>query len=131
MFLGDAAHAMSPQLGQGCNLALLDALTLAECVAEHDTPKAALMAYSARRRPQLVTYSRLTRWLTPFFQSDYRLLGWLRDRLMGPACAFAPVRKEMLRTMLGIKTGLVSGELPLETIRARLPPAPDHCRQKK
>ena len=33
VFLGDAAHACSPQLGQGANLALVDAWTLAESVA--------------------------------------------------------------------------------------------------
>ena len=68
--------------------------------------------------------SRLTRWLTPFFQSDYRLLGWLRDMLMGPACALGPVRREMLCTMIGIKTALIAGELPLDAIRRALPAPP-------
>ena len=32
VFVGDAGHAMSPQLGQGVNLALLDAHVLARCL---------------------------------------------------------------------------------------------------
>ena len=31
VFIGDAAHATSPQLGQGANLALIDAVALADC----------------------------------------------------------------------------------------------------
>ncbi|RYD19741.1 MAG: FAD-dependent monooxygenase, partial [Verrucomicrobiaceae bacterium] len=38
--LGDAAHAMSPQLGQGVNLALADASCIADCLAKHPLSEA-------------------------------------------------------------------------------------------
>ena len=47
VFVGDAGHAMSPQLGQGVNLALLDAHVLARCLETHADVDAALAAYSA------------------------------------------------------------------------------------
>ena len=74
VFLGDAAHATSPQLGQGANLAMIDAVTFADCVAA--APDA---AYSAARRRHLNYYQFMTRALTPFFQSDSRLLAVVRD----------------------------------------------------
>jgi len=50
VLLGDAAHAMAPNLGQGANSALVDAVVLADAlVAEADLPTA-LAAYDARRR---------------------------------------------------------------------------------
>jgi 2-polyprenyl-6-methoxyphenol hydroxylase-like FAD-dependent oxidoreductase len=57
VYLGDAAHAMSPQLGQGCNLALVDAAVLAASLAEHDEVAEALAAYSRARRSHLGTTS--------------------------------------------------------------------------
>jgi len=110
-FLGDAAHATSPQLGQGCNLALVDAAALADAVDEYDDIDLALAAYSARRRAHLDYYQFATRWLTPFFQSDLTPLGWLRDALMGTASKLPYVEREMVRSMVGTKTGYLFGDL--------------------
>jgi 2-polyprenyl-6-methoxyphenol hydroxylase-like FAD-dependent oxidoreductase len=111
VLLGDAAHATSPQLGQGCNLALCDAAALAdaiECSADVDQ---ALDAYTASRRGHLGFYQLATRWLTPFFQSDHDWLGVLRDVAMGPFARLPFVGREMVRSMAGTKTGWVWGSM--------------------
>jgi 2-polyprenyl-6-methoxyphenol hydroxylase-like FAD-dependent oxidoreductase len=51
VLLGDAAHAMAPNLGQGANSAIVDAAVLTIELARHDSAGAALAAYTARRRP--------------------------------------------------------------------------------
>ncbi len=122
-FVGDAAHATSPQLGQGCNLALEDARTLAWCLNEEASLSAALVRYSHERRRHLRYYQWASRTLTPFFQSRHGSLGVLRDLFMGPLCRFPPTRRLMLSTMAGIRLGLVGGTLPLEPMRAALPQA--------
>lgn len=102
--LGDAAHALSPQLGQGVNLALVDASSLAQCLRELDLPQA-LASYSKMRRSHLGFYQHATRGATPFFQSDYSLLGIVRD-LSFPVMNSIPwARKQMTATMAGLKTG--------------------------
>lgn len=113
VYVGDAAHAMSPQLGQGCNLALYDAYTLAQCVAEHDDVPTALTAYSAARTDHLRVYQLATRWLTPFFQSDTVALGWIRDLGMGTMTRIPFFARTMTASMVGILTGVFSRvELP-------------------
>ena len=109
--LGDAAHATSPQLGQGCNLALCDAAALADAVAAEPTVERALERYTASRRDHLGFYQLATRWLTPFFQSDLELLGAARDALLGPASAIGFVGREMVRSMAGTKTGILAGAM--------------------
>jgi 2-polyprenyl-6-methoxyphenol hydroxylase-like FAD-dependent oxidoreductase len=121
VFVGDAAHAMSPQLGQGTNLALLDASALAAVLSEDLSLPAALEAYSRRRRAHVGFYQFASRWLTPFFQSDLRALGPLRNVAMALGCQLPFLRNEMVRTMAGIKTGIVRPTLPLPPILARLP----------
>jgi 2-polyprenyl-6-methoxyphenol hydroxylase-like FAD-dependent oxidoreductase len=71
--LGDAAHAMTPNLGQGGCQAIEDAIVLAHHLARapEDVP-AALAAYSAERRPRAADICRrseriahLTTWSSP------------------------------------------------------------------
>ena len=107
--LGDAAHATSPQLGQGCNLALCDAAALADALAE-DRPLAdALAGYTHARRAHLAFYQLATRALTPLFQSDLEPLALARDRLTPLATRLPFVRREMIRAMAGTKTGWLWG----------------------
>lgn len=121
VYLGDAAHATSPQLGQGANLALVDALALADSLAGAESVHAALAAYSRTRRHHLGYYQWATRFLTPFFQSDQRWLGWLRDAFMGIACRTPYVRTRMLRTMCGLDRGvLLADPLPLPAMPKKL-----------
>ena len=114
--IGDAAHSMSPQLGQGANLALVDAVVLASCVERCDDVPRALAEYSARRRRHLAFYQLMTRWLTPFFQSDARWLGPLRDVGMSIACRIPTLRNRMIRTMCGIERGLLRSPIPLSDL---------------
>ncbi len=115
-FMGDAAHATSPQLGQGCNLALCDAWTLACCIENAhkagESVDAALSRYTDARRDHLGYYQPVTRLITPFFQSHAEPLAWLRDIFMGPAGRIPWVAREMVRTMAGIKSGFLMGQWP-------------------
>ncbi|MFJ8085831.1 FAD-dependent monooxygenase [Streptomyces sp. NPDC096205] len=56
--LGDAAHAMTPNLGQGACQALEDAVTLAHCVDGTDDVAAALRSYDMLRRPRTQAVAR-------------------------------------------------------------------------
>ncbi|WP_303636350.1 FAD-dependent oxidoreductase [Stenotrophomonas tuberculopleuritidis] len=102
---GDAAHAMSPQLGQGVNMALLDALALRDAVRCHGGSEAALRRYQAQRRAHVAVYQRWSRWLTPLFQSDRD--GWARARdvLLGPMGRLPGGRGHMLRVLSGTQQG--------------------------
>ena len=51
VLLGDAAHAMAPNLGQGANSALTDAVALAEALTTTSSVQAALERYDRERRP--------------------------------------------------------------------------------
>lgn len=59
--LGDAAHAMTPNLGQGACQALEDAVALAAALGSEPTVEAALVRYDAERRPRSQAVARAAR----------------------------------------------------------------------
>ncbi len=109
---GDAAHAMSPQLGQGVNMALLDALALRDALRAQDDVGAALAAYADVRRRHVAIYHRWSRWLTPLFQSERGLAARLRDLAFLPMGRLPPGRTQMLRVLSGTQHGFF-GQLRL------------------
>lgn len=110
VFIGDAAHRASPQLGQGANMALLDAMALAMAL-ENLAPDDALPRYGALRRWHVRSYQAMSAAFTPMYQSDSRLLPLLRDRVIAPLSQLPPVPR--------LLTALVSGDAlpPLASTR--------------
>lgn len=100
--MGDAAHGTSPQLGQGANLALIDALELAHALGDADESRdldVALRAYVRARSAHIAYYQFMSWVLTPVFQGDSRLIAWLRDATMATLCK-APVTSAVMRATL-------------------------------
>ena len=80
--LGDAAHPMTPNLGQGAGQAIEDAVVLAECLrGEPDIP-AALRRYEARRIPRANGFVLGSLRLGRLAQLENGLARALRDRLI-------------------------------------------------
>jgi len=97
VFIGDAAHATSPQLGQGANMALLDSWALCQALKRceafkdrqglkrADALSGAVAEYARVRRAHVNFYQWVSHLLTPFYQSDSSVLPWLRDTFFEPA----------------------------------------------
>lgn len=83
--LGDAAHPMTPNMGQGACQALEDAVVLAHCVSSVDDPVQALRTYEQRRMKRANMMVRQSRMLGRILQLDNRGLCWLRDKVFASA----------------------------------------------
>jgi 2-polyprenyl-6-methoxyphenol hydroxylase-like FAD-dependent oxidoreductase len=105
--IGDSWHSTSPQLGQGANMALLDAWALALALRTHETLADALAQAVALRRRHIRLYQAMSLLLTPVYQSDGRLVPMLRDRLIGPLSKLPPV----MRLQAAMVSGLVGGPM--------------------
>ncbi len=99
--IGDAAHSTSPQLGQGANMALIDAAALTAALRHAKDLDAALDLYALLRRRHVRVFQMFSMWLTPFYQSDSRILPILRDRLVALEGVLPPVRSMLARLASG------------------------------
>jgi len=80
--LGDAAHPMTPNLGQGACQALEDAAVLARCLGETGEIGPALQRYERQRIQRANNLVRQSRRLGQIGQWENPLAVWLREILM-------------------------------------------------
>ncbi len=109
--VGDSWHCTSPQLGQGANMALLDAFALAEALERQSNLEAALAEY-ARLRLWHIRLYQLASWaFTPAYQSERTAFAMLRDFVMSPLSRLPPAPQ--------ILAALVAGQLgaPLSAMK--------------
>lgn len=95
--LGDAAHAVSFNIGQGACLAIEDALVLAEHLTRPGDVTTALRAYEAERRTRTAPMQVLAARIGRAGALENPMAVWVRDRLMRAAwtrVAFAAAEKE-------------------------------------
>jgi 2-polyprenyl-6-methoxyphenol hydroxylase-like FAD-dependent oxidoreductase len=93
--LGDAAHPMTPNMGQGGCMAIEDSAVLTRCLSNYSTPAEALRVYQELRYARTAQITRLSRY--------YGMLGrwknpgavWLRNIIMRTGSATA-ARKSYL-----------------------------------
>ncbi|WP_420001590.1 FAD-dependent oxidoreductase [Acinetobacter sp. LF10] len=109
--IGDAAHAMSPQLGQGANMALLDAWAFSQSLRAAQKNQQIDWSmlwqhYHQQRRSSTQFYQFLSRLLTPLYQSDHWWAGGIRDLTFPWMYQIPYFRKEMAITISGLKTGM-------------------------
>ena len=107
VLLGDAAHAMPPNLGQGANSALVDGVVLAEELTKAQSVKDALMEYDQRRR-------RVARRVQKAAEMLQRLCGMegvtavrVRDALLAGLAGFPRLGDEGIRRALATDVRVV------------------------
>ena len=111
--IGDAAHTIHPLAGQGVNLGLLDAATLAEVIqaalARGEEPGSVrvLGRYERRRMPHNLAMMAAMEGFERLFQADPPLLRWLRNTGLKGVQALPEAKAIFVRQALGL-----SGDLP-------------------
>jgi 2-polyprenyl-6-methoxyphenol hydroxylase-like FAD-dependent oxidoreductase len=105
--IGDAAHAMSPQLGQGVALGLYDAWILNKCLNEKDDIASAFKEYSRCRSSHIRWLQFVSKLVTPMFQSSGSDWAPYRDFTFNQIHNFGFTHRLMLGTLSGVQRGFL------------------------
>jgi 2-polyprenyl-6-methoxyphenol hydroxylase-like FAD-dependent oxidoreductase len=108
--IGDAFHSTSPQLGQGANMALLDARALDLAMSRREKLEEALLEYARLRRRHVALYQFASRFFTPFYQDDGVALSLARDHLVAPLSRAPFVANLLARIVAGVIVSPLTGE---------------------
>jgi 2-polyprenyl-6-methoxyphenol hydroxylase-like FAD-dependent oxidoreductase len=107
--IGDCAHAMSPQLGQGANMALIDAWELSKQLASQPLVTKTFANFSVVRKGHIRFYQQASVGLTPIFQSHGRWIPALRDALFAFVNRLPFIKTQTVKVLSGMKTGWLWG----------------------
>ena len=100
VLLGDAAHAMPPNLGQGANSALVDGVVLAQELARAPSVKDALAGYDKRRRPLARRVQKTAEMLQRLCGIEQVTALRVRDALLAGLARFPRLSDEAIRRAL-------------------------------
>ncbi|MGH1287584.1 FAD-dependent monooxygenase [Bacillus toyonensis] len=82
VFIGDAAHALTPNLGQGACQAIEDAIILAECISKNAHYRQAFIEYEQKRRARIEIISNTAWKVGKMAQIESKPLAILRNQVM-------------------------------------------------
>jgi 2-polyprenyl-6-methoxyphenol hydroxylase-like FAD-dependent oxidoreductase len=106
--IGDSWHCTSPQLGQGANMALLDAYALALAIERQGNLDLALAEYARMRLWHIRLYQAASWLFTPAYHSDSDAIAWLRDRFVAPLSRQGPASQLLAGLVAGYWGGPLS-----------------------
>lgn len=99
--IGDSWHCTSPQLGQGANMALIDAAAIAEAIGGSDDPETIAKRYRHLRFDHVKLYQMLSYVFTPLYQSESTLLPVLRDLVIHYTARMPLIRSLIAQVVSG------------------------------
>jgi monooxygenase len=118
--IGDAAHAMNPHASQGRMQAMMDAVTLADVVADcrerGDWSAEGLAPFERRRRPQVEMLQRMADEQVLFWNTGNPVLAFLRNRVFRTLDRNARLRYRVLTVTAGLRSDPPFG--PLDRLMA-------------